>query len=467
MFTFYFGLPLLILFLLKQRLSWFGFWTVIAVAGVSVVLVIGFALYWVLLFTPFIHSFPTFVVLVLTLLLMHLIPIKMPLYANIIIFLFLSTLIGFNTKIIELIEPKHIIEQKIDTMVTLKNSDVIKITGNALEISSSYNPYDFISFNSNEGVGGFWVYPKFESVNIAEQLQQREISYTQKNDSPYALNINSSNNKGRYITVIQFKSNSKLVSSLKISDQLPFQSSISDRELENFDLRLEYMLRHNIWNAMLFFFSTHSTRNNSDLINVFLDKSIKNNAKQADWSNNTYFIEGNLIQSEAKGACSEYDSNNYKSYAFNQWKDRSSDKSARIVPDNVFSFEANGTTHSTKILSDYSPKIQAYNKILWDEYDFSYSTENDIYAFYRFRSAKYIRILQFEKTGRFVKELYISLPKNVILDGRDRHPISHVEFKKNKMQFRIYNIYESNANAEAAASIPDQCSFYQIEINLQ
>lgn len=466
MFTFTFGLPLLILFLLKQRLTWVGFWTAIAVIALSVFLVIGFAIYWVFLFTPFIHSFPTFVVLILTLLLMHLIPVKVHLVYKIIVFLFLSTLIGLNTKIIELIKPKHFIEQKINGILTLKNSDVVKITGNTLEIASSYNPYDFISFNSNEGVGGFWVYPKSESVNIAEQLQQREISYTQKNDSPYTLSIIYSKNIDEHIVNIQLKSNSKLLSSLKIVDRLPYQSSIDTEELDNFNLRLEYLLRHNIWNELIFLFTINSNSNNSSVINDFLDKSIKYNAKHVDWNKNTFFIEGKLIKSEAKGDCSVYGSNDYKNYVFNQWKDQSSDKSARIISRNIFSFEANNTIHSTKFLSVYSNKIQAYNEILWNEYDFSYPSENDIYAFYTFRLTKYIRIVQFKKTGQFVREMYVALPKNVVLDGRDWHPISHIELVDNKMRFRIYNIYEFNTKSEAAAPIPDQCSFNQLEINL-
>lgn len=466
MFTFTFGLPLLILFLLKQRLTWVGFWTAIAIIALSVFLVIGFVIYWMFLFTPFIHSFPTFIVLILTLLLMHLIPVKIHLVYKIIVFLFLSTLIGFNTKIIELIKPKDFIEQKINGLITLKNSDVVKITGNTLDIASSYNPYDFISFNSNEGVGGFWVYPKFESVNIAEQLQQREISYTQKNDSPYTLNIISSKNMNAYVVEIQLKSNSKLLSSLKISDQLPFQSSISDRELENFDLRLEYLLRHNLWNALLFFSTKNSTKNNSRVINDFLNKSIKYDVEYSDWRKNTYFIEGKMIKTEAKRYCSVNEKNDYKNYAFNQWKDKSSDKSARIIFPHIFSFDSNNTTYSTKILSKYSKDIQAYNETLWNDNAFSYSTKNDIYTFYTFRIAKNIRIIQFTKTGQFVKELYVSLPKDIVLDGRDWHPISHVELIDNKMQFRVYNIYESKTNSEAAAPIKDQCSFNQLEIQL-
>lgn len=465
MVTFYFGLPLLIFFLLKQVLSWFGFWTTVAVIGVSIFLLIGFIIY-IQIFIFFIHAFPTYVVLLIALLLMHLIPIKMHLISRIIVFILLSALIGFNTKIIDFIQPKYAFEEKINEVLTLNDGNFVKITGNTTKVPSSYNPNDFITFGANEGWGGFWIYPKIEFVDLAEQLQQREISYTLKNDSPYALNINSSKNKDKYITVIQFKSNSKLVSSLKILDQLPFQSSISDRELENFDLRLEYMLRHNIWNELLFLFSTNLTTNNSNVINDFLDKSIKYHVKHLDWSKNTYFIEGNLIKSEAKGYCSVNEKNDYKNYAFNQWKDQSSDKFARIIPTNLFSFDSNNTTYSTKILSKYSKSIQAHNEILWNDYDFSYPIKSNIYAFYTFGLAKDIRIIQFTKTGQFVKELYVSLPKDIVLDGRDWHPISHVELVDNKMRFRVYNIYEFKTNFEADAPIKDQCSFNELEIQL-
>lgn len=390
----------------------------------------------------------------------------MHLISRIIVFILLSALIGFNTKIIDFIQPKYAFEEKINEVLTLNDGNFVKITGNTTKVPSSYNPNDFITFGANEGWGGFWVYPKLESVNIAELLQQREISYTQKNNSPYTLDIISTKNMNAYVVEIQLKSNSKLVSSLKISDQLPFQSSISDRELENFDLRLEYMLRHNIWNELLFLLSTNLTTNNSNVINNFLDKSIKYHVKHLDWSKNTYFIEGKLIKTEAKGYCSVNEKNDYKNYAFNQWKDQSSDKSARIIFPHIFSFDSNNTTYSTKILSKYSKDIQAYNENLWNDNAFSYSGKNDIYTFYTFRLTKNIRIIQFTKTGQFVKELYVSLPKDIVLDGRDWHPISHVELIDNKMRFRVYNIYEFKTNSEAAAPIQDQCSFNQLEIQL-
>ncbi|MDD2791373.1 MAG: hypothetical protein PHU40_12020 [Sulfurimonas sp.] len=467
MLTFYFTLPLLILFALKQLLSWTSFWTAIAIIIISVVLVIGFVIY-IQLFILFIHCFPTYVVLLIALLLTHLIPIKLNFISKMVVFLSLSTLIGFNTQIMDVFQKKHLVEEKINSIISLNREDIVKITGNNVELPSSYNSYDFITFGANEGIGGFWEYPKIETVNLLNLLQQREISYTHKNKSPYTIDVNSSKNNNKHIVNIQIKSNTKLISSIKITDQLPYQSSINKEELDNFDQRLEYLLRHNIWNALLFFSTINSKTNNSSIINEFLDKSIKYNAKHADWSKNTYFIEGNLIKNEEKGFCSADKNNDYKNYMFNRWKDQSSDKSARIGFNHIFSFESNNTTYSTKILSTYSNKMQAYNETLWNDYAFSYSTENNIYVFYTFRLAKNIRILQFEKTGQFVREWYVGLPKNILLDGRDYHPISNIELVDNKMQFRVYNIYEFNAtdNFEAAAPPKDQCSFNQIEIQL-
>ena len=223
MLTFYLGLPLLILFVLKQRLSLSVFLTTIIVIGISVVLLVGFFIY-LELFILFIHSFPTYVVLLTTLLLMHLIPLKMHLIFKVITFILLSALIGLNTKIIDIMKHKYIIEEKINGTLMLNDNDIVRIEGNTLEIPSFYNSYDFITFGANEAHGGFWIYPKLESINIAELLQKREVSYTQKNNSPYILSINSSGNIKDHIIEIKVKSDSKLVSSLKIVDQLPYQS---------------------------------------------------------------------------------------------------------------------------------------------------------------------------------------------------------------------------------------------------
>lgn len=443
MFTFYFGLPLLILFLLKQQLTWVGFWTTVAVIGVSVFLVIGFAIYWVFLFTPFIHSFPTFVVLVLTLLLMHLIPIKMHLIYRIIIFLLLSTLIGLNTKIIDFIKPKYFIEQKINHILMLKDSDIVKITGDTLEIPSSYSPFDFISFNSNEGSGGFWVYPKFESVNIVELLQQKEISYTQKNDSPNTLIINYSKNIDEYSAEIQLKSDSKHMSSLKIVDQLPYQSSINANELENFDLRLEYLLRHNIWNAVLFF-SDIASKRDKNLINDFLNKSIKSTPKNTDWKSFTLDLDSSILSKSNKQECiSEPINDDY--YPFSQWVETHQYNNLQITPDANYIFENNNTFYTTQDHSNIKDILRIE--------PFAYSKDENIYIFFTFESSlETIRVLKFTKTGQFLNQLNIHLPKDLSLDGRDWHPISHIYFTNNKIKFRFYNLSED-----------DKCMFYELE----
>lgn len=387
---------------------------------------------------------------------MHLIPIKMHLISKIIVFLLLSTLIGLNTKITDFIKPKYFIEQKMNHILTLKNSDIVKITGDTLEMPSSYNPFDFISFNSNEGSGGFWVYPKFESVNIVELLQQKEISYTQKNDSPNTLIINYSKNIDEYIAEIQIKSDSKLISSLKIVDQLPYQSSINAHELENFDLRLEYLLRHNIWNAVLFF-SDIASKRDKNLINDFLDKSIKSTPKNTDWKSFTLDLDSSILTKSDKQECTSYPTNNYKNYPFSQWITSNQYNNLKIVPGPNYIFENNNTFYATQ---DYSSI-----KGVWHRDHFSYSRDNNIYIFFTFESQHgYITVLKFTKTGQFLNQFNIHLPKDMTFEGRDWHPISHIDFANDKMKLRFYNIYEYKNNFEAAAPIQDKCSFYELEI---
>lgn len=470
MFTFSYGLPSLILlfyaYIAMREKSIQMFLILTIGSALSVIILIGFLVY-LIFFTIFINIFPTFIVLLITLLLIQLIPRKITLLYKIILFFFISTLFGFNTKINDLIKPSYKIEEKINEVLTLNDSDIVKIIGNKLEYPSSYNPFSFITFGSNEGCGcGYWEYPRVDTEYFVKHLQTREISYSTKNNSPYTITINSFQNHDKYTVDIQMKSNSKLISSLKIIDKLPYQSSNNTKALDAFDQRLEYLLRHNIWNSLLYFSTIPSNTDNSKVINDFLDKSIKYHTKHSDWRKNTYFIEGKLIKKVEKEDCSINESNDFKYYAFNIWQDTSSDKSAKITSNNIFTFDSNNTTYSTKILSKYSENIQAYNETLWNDNAFSYSDENAIYTFYTFRVAKNIRIIQFTKTGQFVKELYVSPPKDIVLEGSDWHPISHVEVVDSKMRFRVYNIYESKTNSEAAAPIKDQCSFNELEIQL-
>lgn len=459
MFTFTYGLPLLII-LVYAYVSWrknsiLLFSSLIIISGLSVVIIIGFIIY-MYFFTIFIHSFPTFVTLLIALLLTHIIPKKTTFFYKILFFIFISTLLGLNIKIIDLIKHKYIIEEKVNEQLVLSDKDIIKIIGDSINFPSSYNTYDFITFGVNEGIGGYWRYPKLNIENIENLLQQREISYTHKNDSPYTLSINSSQNKNIYTVEIQIKSNSKLISSLKISDYLPYQSTIKNKELDDFAPRLEYLLRHNIWNELLFLYNISLNKDNTKIINEFLNKSIKSPLKNTNWNATTLDLNSTLLYESEKLECTSNSRDDYKDYPFSVWYATNQYSSVKLVPETNYIFDSNNTIYTTK---DHSTLRNA-----WINNSFAYLMENHVYIFFTFTSQqKYIRVFKFTKNGQFVSALNIHLPSNKLLEGRDWHPISHVEFINNKIQFRFYNIYEFKGNSRISAPIKDKCNFYQLE----
>lgn len=422
--------------------------------------VISFGGLYFFAFVYLIHIFPTYVVLLATTLIILLIPKRYSIYTKITIFFIVSTILGLNIQLLtiasDISNQRPIVQEKIDNVLYLKDNDIIQITGNTLQLPENYNKYDYITFGANEGVGGFWEYPKIEKRNIGDYLKNINIAYTQKNNSPYIINIDYTENNNIYNAVIQIKSNGKILSYIKVSDRLPFSTQINNSILDDLSLRLEYLLKHNIWNMFIMNQLNNSKQN---LINSFLEKSIKYKPNNNDWAKHTYFIKSDIVKTIEIQDCTLENNDNYKYYEFNMWKDEFGDKSAKITAHNIFSFDSNYTTYSTKILSQYSDKIQAHNQILWNDYNFSYATNNNIYAFYTYRLTKYIRILKFTKTGKFVKELYVELPQDLILDGRDWHPISHVSVMNNRMQFRLYNIYETK-NAK------NKCKYYILETEL-
>jgi hypothetical protein len=378
---------------------------------------------------------------------------------KIIVFLLLSTLIGLNTKIIDIFQPKHLVEEKINSAINLNQEDVIKIIGNNTEFPSTYNSYDFITFGANEAVGGLWEYPKIETVNLLNLLQQREISYTYKNKSPYTIDIASSKNNNKHILNIQIKSNTKLLSSLKIMDKLPYQSSINKEALDNFDQRLEYLLRHNIWNMLLFFSSINSNIDNSSVINDFLNKSIKSIPKKSNWDVSTLDLNSTVLFKSEKLECTSNSGSDYKDYPFSKWVITNQYNRIKLAPEANYIFDLDNTIYTTK---DHSTP-----SIPWFDNHFAYSIDEYIYIFFTFESRRQnISVLKFTKKGQFVNQYNIHLPQNMTLEGRDWHPISNVEFINNKMRFRVYNIYESKTNSDSAAPIQDQCSFNELEIQL-
>ncbi len=449
MFTFYIAFPILLIFVSAQNKYLFMI--------LFLLIVLSFGIIYIMLFELFIYLFPTYIVLLTIILLRNFIPIKIKSSKiSLLSLFFISILLGLNTNIIDIFQSKHLVEEKINSAIYLNQEDIIKIIGNNTEFPSTYNSYDFITFGANEAVGGLWQYPKIETDNLLNLLQQREISYTYKNKSPYTIDISSSKNNNKHIVNIQIKSNTKLLSSLKIMDQLPYQSSINKEELDNFDQRLEYLLRHNIWNMLLFFSSINSNINNSSVINNFLDKSIKSTPKKANWNVSTLDFNSTVLFKSDKQECTSYPTNDYNNYPFSQWIASNQYNRVKLAPEANYIFDINNTIYATK---DHSTP-----SIPWFDNHFAYSIDEYIYIFFTFESRRQnIRVLKFTKKGQFVNQYNIHLPKDMNLEGRDWHPISHVDFINDKMKLRLYNIYEYKKKSETAAPISDQCSFYELE----
>lgn len=161
-------------------------------------------------------------------------------------------------------------------------------------------------------------------------------------------------------------------------------------------------------------------------------------------------MQSQLLYESKLGDCSTSNRDDYKDYPFNLWKNRYADASVEAVPNSSYLFDFNNTIYSTKERAD--------GKNWWHHHNFAYSRSKHVYTFKTFHDGRYIRIYQFSKTGDFITELHLKLPQEVILKGRQWHPISHVSVTDNKMLFRVYDIYE-NRNKK------NQCKYYQLETN--
>ena len=467
MFTFYIGFPALILGIIiyisiKRKLfakfSNLSNLTIFFILlGATVSFTIGILLLFILYiysFTLFIHIFPTYIVVLTTLTIMRLIPYSLSNTKVVLTFLLLSTLLGLNTQIIPLLsgifQPQNTVKEQIHEVMHLNKHDVLELTGQVSDLPSSYITHDFISFGANEGVGGFWNYPKYNtSLNITTLLDNREITYTQKNESLNNLHINYIDNNDLYTLTIQIMKNSKVLSSLTIKDRLPLKETVLSkaRNLESFPLRLEYLLRHNIWNEVLFLMDEQ--KNISSVIANFLDKSIQLPVANIDWTEHLHSFNSNLLYESKIEDCSKLKSDNYNDYPFNQWKKANNDTNIKSIAYG-YVVDVNGTFHPTK--------TYASDLARWSYPDFAFSSAEYIYAFMNFRTVqdKKVRLFQFSTNGNLLQYLHINFPENVVLDGRDWHPISHIAIRGKRMKFRVYNIYEhKNKNTE--------CKYYELE----
>lgn len=460
MITLYIFYPILVI-------SYLAYLTITQVSGKTISLnalaiVLGtiftFGIPWILSFILFIHIFPTYIVALVTLIIMTLFPLKKySIVIKIFIYIFLSMLIGLNTNLLFFAKSFMGQDRKVNEIFNKKlntiGKEFIEIKSNNNDIPISYNKLDFLSFGANEGCGcGYWEFPKLsKSTVIAHILGSREIAFSRIQASDKKIIIDYQEIQEFYNLNIKIFQNNKLLSSLTIEDSLPFQgkTNINRKDLNNFDYRLEYLLRHNIWNAILYYLGIGQI-DNKKVISDFLDRSISTIKIDKNWAEPTVNT-ASLLYNSNISLCTSNKDDNYKHYPFNNWYSRKKDYSIKLSPNpDRFIFNDNNVTYTT---------IPHSNEFVWHHNISTYKTTK--YFFVLKTSFNPFRVIawKFNHQGTFIKEIYIELPKNAKVDGRNWHPISHIKIVNNKISFKVNNIYEHDNKK-------NECSYSAVEIEI-
>jgi hypothetical protein len=462
MVTLYIFYPILVISYLAYLVTKQESKTTIALLTFSIILgtVFTLGIPWIISFMLFIHVFPTYVVALIALIIMTLLPLKKySIVMKIFIFILLSTLIGLNTNLLflgkSIMGQDRKVNETFSKKLSVTNKEFIEIKSNSQNIPIVYNKFDFISFGSNEGcMCGYWVFPRLSKFTIAPYiLGKKEIPFSWIKSSDKKIIIDYKEIQGLYNLNIKIFQKNELLSSLTIKDYLPFQGAKitnRDKSLNNFDYRLEYLLRHNIWNAILYYLGAGQA-DNKKVISDFLDKSIDTNIIDKDWTESTIKTTSSLVYNSNISLCTSKKDDNYKHYTFNNWNSKEKDYSIKLGsnPDR-FIFNDNNITYTTLSHSD---------EFVWHNNISIYKTAE--YFFVLKTSFKPFRVIlwEFDRRGNFLKEVHIKLPKKAKIDGRDWHPISHIEIINNKMSFRVNNIYEHKNKK-------NECSYSKIEVEI-
>lgn len=459
MTTFYIFYPILvILFLIYLKIKQVSLGKILLYALIiSLGTVFTLGIPWILSFMLFINIFPTYVVVLITIIIMILLPIKE--YSSVIkifIFVFLSLLIGLNTNL--LFTAKYLVGQDrevteiLNKKLELNDKELIEIKRNSINIPLKYNKFDFLSFGSNEGcMCGYWTRPAInKSTIIPYILGIKEIPFSSVVPSDKKIIIDYKEIQEEYNLNIKILEKNELLSSLSIKDSLPFQGKTSNKakNLNNFDYRLEYLLRHNIWNAIFYYFGIGKV-DNKEIISNFVDKNINIIKTDQNWIKSN--IDSILIQNSDISLCNERNSDNYKYYLFNTWDSKEKNYSIKLSSNpNRFIFNDNNITYTT---------ISYSKEFVWHHRIATYKTSEYFFVLKTTDSPFHVLLWKFNHQGDFLQEVHVKLPKNTKVGGRNWHPISHIEVINNKMSFRINNIYEHKNKK-------NECSYSKIEIEI-
>ena len=481
MFTFYYGfsallcITLFIIITIGSKKP-----PIIPILAITIAMLIIYSYPWsrtvlaVILAIPFvifINLFPSYVVLLIAALLMFFIPSRVHIAIRITIFLILSFLIGLNTKLIsvfkDLVTTKSAITETIYTPLQLSENDVIQLDNLLIDLPYKYNSYDFISFGGSEAnMNVYWSFPYSYEISIPRLLQAQMIAYTPGGNSTHRLKINASREHDRYSLQINVMDHDKVLSSFHASDTLPTSSrQFSNQDLDNFECRLEYLLRHNLWNYLIYLMSEE--KNLEKKIKSFLEKSIKTADTSQKWLRQVHKINAELVDESSIQRCS--DTKDVSHYDYMKWKSEINDDSVKYAGrSGRITFEHNSTIRTVK---KHSKSFTAYN--------FTYPTNGYKYLFESFSSAKsnqQFSILKFTEDGHFLEELEINLPSNILWIGTENPSISHVDLHNNLMTFRIYDVttitedrlpLQSRNNTKKRSEIVGHnCKYYLFQVEL-
>lgn len=407
---------------------------------------------WILSFLLFIHIFPTYIILLITLIIMNLLPLKK--YSKnikILTFIFLATIIGLNINLLYIGQNRKV-NEIFNKKLTIKQKDFIEIQSNSKNIPITYNRFDFLSFGSNEGCGcGYWEFPRMsKGIVIPYILGIKEIPFSWTKTSDKKIIINYKEALRSYSLNIKILKKNEVLSSLTIKDHLPFQGINHSRDINNVNYRLQYLLQHNIWNAILFYLNIGHV-NNKTVISNFLNKVIDTTKKPKNWTNSMVKTTASLLYNSNVRLCTLRKDDDYGSYPFNTWSSGKKDYSIKFSPHpNRFTFNDNNITYTTL---SYSNKFTGYTNIL--------TCKTAQYFLILPRNSNMLEtvMLKFTHEGTFIQEIHIKLPRDAQINGRNWHPLSHIKIKNNKMNFRINNIYEYNNKN-------NECSYSAVEIKI-
>jgi hypothetical protein len=428
--TFYVVFPLFILSMIilvsygdKNIKLFFGL-----TLGIVGAFVLSIGLLYILAFIVFIHVFPTFVVILGTLLVVQYFKTQLSKKMLILMFIVISTIFGLNTTILDLIFPHFKVEKNIGKMLQSDKNHIFQASNEFINLPNKYNPFDFLSFGANEGcMCGYWEEPKISYTNIEKLLQNEEIIYTKNKEASQKIEVDYDEHEGKYTLQIRIKENNTIISNLLIQDKLPLLTKVN-ADLDSFGKRFEFLYKHNFWNAVLYYYHQ---RNIENIIQQFIHESINIQVNKYEKKE----LKAQFLKESDEEICSmprvkknliEIDrSSFYISPELFKQKIYINRVEGKDVFNSMALFNIDDIVHPVNIPNS----------------DFAFATENFIYSLkYRLDDNHQVRMYQFLPNGELKNELLIQLSKDkTLVEPHKSISIDEVYIDKNLILIKIVN----------------------------